>query len=104
MFGIGMPELLVIAVIALLVVGPKKLPDIAKALGKGLSEFRKVTEEATETIKETLKTDEIKKDMNDIKDSLLYGKEEEKKDPGPPTASTPADTNTPKTADAKPQA
>ena len=104
MFGIGMPELLVIAVIALLVVGPKKLPDIAKALGKGLSEFRKVTEEATDTIKETLKTDEIKKDMNDIKDSLLYGKEEEKKAPGPPPPSAPADNNTPKTADPKPQA
>ncbi len=104
MFGIGMPELLVIAVIALLVVGPKKLPDIAKALGKGLSEFRKVTEEATDTIKETLKTDEIKKDMNDIKDSLLYGKEEEKKAPVPPGASAPADNNTPKTADPKPQA
>src|SRR5512142_3245683 len=68
MFGIGMPELLVIAVIALLVVGPKKLPEIAKALGKGLSEFRKVTEQATETLKETLKTDEVKKEMNDIKD------------------------------------
>ncbi len=104
MFGIGMPELLVIAVIALLVVGPKKLPDIAKALGKGLSEFRKVTEEATDTIKETLKTDEIKKDMNDIKDSLLYGKEEEKKAPVPPAASAPADNNTTKTADPKPQA
>ncbi len=104
MFGIGMPELLVIAVIALLVVGPKKLPDIAKALGKGLSEFRKVTEEATDTIKETLKTDEIKKDMNDIKDSLLYGKEEEKKAPVPPAESAPADDNTPKTADPKPQA
>src|SRR5512140_1863569 len=104
MFGIGMPELLVIAVIALLVVGPKKLPDIAKALGKGLSEFRKVTEEATDTIKETLKTDDIKKDMNDIKDSLLYGKEEEKKAPVPPAASAPPDNNTTKTADPKPQA
>jgi Tat protein translocase TatB subunit len=81
MFGIGMPELLVIAVIALLVVGPKKLPDIAKALGKGLSEFRKVTEEATDTIKETLKTDEIKKDLDGLKDSLLSGTGEEKKAP-----------------------
>ena len=104
MFGIGMPELLVIAVIALLVVGPKKLPDIAKALGKGLSEFRKVTEEATDTIKETLKTDEIKKDMNGIKDSLLYSKEEEKKAPVPPAASAPADNNTAKTADTTLQA
>jgi Tat protein translocase TatB subunit len=106
MFGIGMPELLVIAVIALLVVGPKKLPDIAKALGKGLSEFRKVTEEATSTIKETLKTDEIQKDMNEIKDSLLYGKEkeEEKNTPAQPAASAPADPNTPKTADPKPRA
>ena len=101
MFGIGMPELMVIAVIALLVVGPKKLPDIAKALGKGLSEFRKVTEEATDTIKETLKTDEIKKDMNDFKDSLLADKEE-KNAPVPPAA--PVDNDTPKTADPKPQA
>lgn len=104
MFGIGMPELLVIAVIALLVVGPKKLPDLAKALGKGLSEFRKVTEEATDTIKETLKADDIKKDMNDIKDSLLSGKGEEKSAPVPPEASSPADTSTAKTADPKPSA
>ncbi|PIP08748.1 MAG: twin-arginine translocase subunit TatB, partial [Syntrophobacteraceae bacterium CG23_combo_of_CG06-09_8_20_14_all_50_8] len=55
MFGIGMPELIVIAIVALLVVGPKKLPDIAKSLGKGLSEFRKATESATETLKETLR-------------------------------------------------
>ena len=83
MFGIGMPELMVIAVIALLVVGPKKLPEIAKALGRGLSEFRKVTDSATNTIKETLKTDEIKKDVDGIKDSLLYGKGE---DPAPSAA------------------
>jgi len=102
MFGIGMPELLVIAVIALLVVGPKKLPDLAKALGKGLSEFRKVTEEATDTIKETLKTDEIKKDMDGLKDSLLYGKEE-KEEPAPPAAQS-ADHDPPKQATEKPQA
>ena len=91
MFGIGMPELLVIAVIALLVVGPKKLPDIAKALGKGLSEFRKVTESATDTIKETLKTDEIKKDMDGLKDSLLYGKGDEKEAPSAPSHRPPGE-------------
>jgi Tat protein translocase TatB subunit len=103
MFGIGMPELLVIAVIALLVVGPKKLPDIAKALGKGLSEFRKVTESATDTIKETLKTDEIEKDMDGLKDSLLYGKgEAAEKQSAPPTASV--DPGAPKPEDPKTQA
>ncbi|MCX5838218.1 MAG: Sec-independent protein translocase protein TatB [Deltaproteobacteria bacterium] len=103
MFGIGMPELLVIAVIALLVVGPKKLPDIAKALGKGLAEFRKVTESATDTIKETLKTDELKKDMDGLKDSLLYGKEEEKEAPVPHDAADGAGRDAPKPADSKPQ-
>jgi Tat protein translocase TatB subunit len=79
MFGIGMPELLVIVVIALIVVGPKKLPDLAKALGKGMSEFRKAADGATETIKETLKTDELKRDMDGIKESLLNGIVEGKK-------------------------
>jgi Tat protein translocase TatB subunit len=97
MFGIGMPELMVIAVIALLVVGPKKLPEIAKALGKGLSEFRKVADGATDTIKETLKTDELKKDMDGLKDSLLYGTGEEKDVPVvPPAATGGAGSDTPK--------
>jgi len=104
MFGIGMPELLVIAVIALLVVGPKKLPEIAKALGKGLSEFRKVTQSATDTLKETLKTDELKKDMDGFKDSLLYGKGDEKEAPIPPAAPTPTDHDAPKSTDPKSQA
>jgi TatA/E family protein of Tat protein translocase len=45
MFGIGMPELLLILGLALIVLGPKKLPELAKALGKGLAEFRRATDE-----------------------------------------------------------
>ncbi len=43
MFGIGMTELLVILVIGLLVIGPKKLPELARSLGKGLAEFRRAS-------------------------------------------------------------
>ena len=43
MFGIGMTELLVIGVIALLVLGPKRLPEMARSLGRGLAEFRRAS-------------------------------------------------------------
>ena len=45
MFGIGMPELLLILGLALIVLGPKKLPELAKTLGKGLAEFRRATDD-----------------------------------------------------------
>jgi len=79
MFGIGLPELIVIAIVALLVVGPEKLPGLAKSLGKGLQEFRRATDDVTESIKDTLKPDEIKKDVEGLKDSLLYGQRDGEK-------------------------
>ncbi len=66
MFGIGMPEFILIMVIALIVIGPKKLPELARAIGKGLSEFRKATEE----IKESLNMDEIHDVRDDLVDSI----------------------------------
>jgi sec-independent protein translocase protein TatB len=60
MFGIGMPELLLILGLALIVLGPKKLPELARALGKGLSEFRRATDELK---------DEFRKMERDVEDS-----------------------------------
>jgi len=72
MFGIGMPELLVIMVIALIVIGPSKLPDLARALGKGIAEFKKATQE----IKESLEIDEeLKEVKEDLVDSVSGIKE-----------------------------
>jgi sec-independent protein translocase protein TatB len=63
MFGIGMQELLLILVIALIILGPKKLPDVAKALGKAMNEFKR----ATSDLKESLDVDH---NLNTVKKSF----------------------------------
>jgi len=74
MFGIGLPELIVIMVIALVVIGPSKLPELAKALGKGLAEFKKASQEIKDSfnLDEEIKTikDDTIDTINDFKDSL----------------------------------
>jgi len=65
MFGIGLPELLIIMVIALIVIGPSKLPDLAKALGKGMAEFRKATQEIKDSLDLDEDIQEVKKDLVD---------------------------------------
>lgn len=50
MFGIGSTELLVILVVALIVIGPSKLPDLMRTLGKGMAEFRRMSSDVKSTL------------------------------------------------------
>ncbi len=61
MFGIGIPELIVIFVIALLIFGPKKLPELGKALGRGIAEFKKASQEIKESIEIEARKEDLKK-------------------------------------------
>ena len=60
MFGLGMQELIVIFVIALLIFGPKRLPDLGRSLGRGLAEFKRASEELKEGLAAKLSVEEEK--------------------------------------------
>ena len=64
MFNIGLPELLIIAAIALIVFGPNKLPELAKSFGRAMREFKKATEEVKESFEAETK------DLEELKDTL----------------------------------
>ena len=70
MFGIGMPEMLVILALALIIIGPKKLPDLAKSLGRAMREFKKATSEFKETIQLESELSEVKETFNNISDEV----------------------------------
>ena len=70
MFGIGLPELIVILAIALIVVGPKKLPELAKALGRGIAEFRRATSDLKESLEANSAISEVKQTITEAKATL----------------------------------
>ncbi|MDP1809435.1 MAG: twin-arginine translocase TatA/TatE family subunit [Actinomycetota bacterium] len=75
MFGLGIPELMVIGVIALIIFGPKRLPEIGKSVGQALREFKKGAESVAKEVKSTVDVDGLTKDMNEIgKDITQAGK------------------------------
>ena len=86
MFGIGMPELLLILGLALIVLGPKKLPELAKALGKGLAEFRRATDELKEEFRQ------IEREVDEPSPPLVQkDRVEESQPPTAPQAETAPD-------------
>lgn len=83
MFGIGMPEMILILAIALIVMGPKKLPDLAKSLGRAMREFKKATNEFKETMQIDSGMEDVKKAFSgvsdDVKEAVDLNLEPEKK-------------------------
>jgi TatA/E family protein of Tat protein translocase len=70
-----MPEMVVIAVIALIIFGPRKLPELGKSLGKSIAEFKRASNELKNTLEEEIRTEELQ----DARKSAQI----------PPTAATP---------------
>jgi sec-independent protein translocase protein TatB len=67
MFGLGPGELIVILLIALLFLGPKKLPDLASTLGKAIRQFRKATNDLTDQLQVD---DEVKRPIQELRAAL----------------------------------
>ncbi|MBM4263165.1 MAG: twin-arginine translocase TatA/TatE family subunit [Deltaproteobacteria bacterium] len=86
MFGIGGPELLLILAVALIVLGPKKLPELAKTLGKGLAEFRRATDELK---------DEFRKIESEVEPPAVVATKDDPFLNMPPETATPPPAPTP---------
>ncbi len=68
MFGLGAPEMIVILVVALVIFGPKKLPEMGRSLGKSIREFQNAAKSVKEGIEDEMK--DVKEAGNAVKDAL----------------------------------
>ncbi len=89
MFGMSMMEIILILAIALIVIGPKKLPELAKTLGRLFGEFRRTAYDFKESINLDSEFDDVKKNFND----LSHKKPEQKKNRDKSTQDTNTDTD-----------
>ena len=72
MGNLGMQEIIVIFILALIVFGPRKLPELGKSLGKGLAEFKRASNELKQTWEDEVRLDKEKEEMSQIlKDSAI---------------------------------
>lgn len=76
--NIGFPELILILVIALLIFGPKKLPEIGKSIGRAIAELKRASNELKESIEDEIRAEEIKKFEETLESEI--GKDEEGKE------------------------
>jgi len=90
MFGIGFQEMLIILVVVLIFFGPKRLPDLAKSLGKGIAEFKKASEEVRKGIEDAVKEESATGTPNPPEDLSSYGKAPGS-DPAPGGGTPPGD-------------
>ncbi|MBU0971140.1 MAG: twin-arginine translocase TatA/TatE family subunit [Proteobacteria bacterium] len=70
MFGLGMPEILLILAIALIVIGPKKLPDLAKTLGRAMGEFKRSAQDFKRSIDVETTLKDIETPASDLKNII----------------------------------
>lgn len=76
MGSLGMQEIVIIFVLALIIFGPRKLPELGKSLGKGLAEFKKASNELKQTWEDEVRLEKEKEVMSDIlKDSTINSKD-----------------------------